>query len=123
MSKIAIKPSFNGSFKEGIVLLKKHTGLSMTDIKNKIAAKDFFAETNANDIDNMEELKVLVDHLLKLNADVNIFDSDIYGERVFKYQEISYNEFIHTIDRLKEVMEELHDVNNLCLKRIKLSEI
>ncbi|WP_455919797.1 hypothetical protein [Priestia megaterium] len=112
MSKIAIKPSFNVSFKEGTVLLKKHTGLSMTDIKNKIAAKDFFAETNANDIDNMEKLKVLVDHLLKLDADVNIFDSDIYGERVFKYQEISYDEFIHMIDRLKEVRKELHDVNN-----------
>ncbi|GAB1769536.1 hypothetical protein [Priestia megaterium] len=112
MSEMAIQPSFNGSFKEGTVLLKKHTGLSMTDIKNKIAAKDFFAETNANDIDNMEELKVLVDYFLKLDADVNIFDSDIYGERVFKYQEVSYDEFIHTIDRLKEVMEELHDVNN-----------
>ncbi|WP_195782951.1 hypothetical protein [Priestia megaterium] len=101
-----------GSFNEGIVLVRKHTDLSITDIKRKIENKDFFAETNANDIDDMEELKVLVDHLLRLDADVNIFDSDTYGERVFEYQEISYDEFIHTIDRLKEVMEELQDVNN-----------
>lgn len=110
MSKIAIKT--NGSFNAGIVLLRKHTDLSITDIKHKIENKDFFAETNANDIDDMEELKVLVDHLLKLGAEVNIFDSNKYGEMVFEYQEISYDEFIHTIDRLKEVMEELQDVSD-----------
>lgn len=37
---------------------------------------------------------------------------DTYGERVFEYQEISYDEFIHTIDRLKEVMEDLQGVND-----------
>lgn len=81
-------------------------------MKSKIKNKDFFAETDANDIDNMENLKGLVDNLLKLNADVKIFDRDEYGERIFSYQEISYDEFINNIDRLKEIMEELQDIDD-----------
>jgi len=95
MSKIAIKT--NGSFNADIVLLRKHTDLSIAEIKHKIENKDFFGETNADDIDDMEELKVLVDHLLKVGAEVNIFDSDKYGAMVFQYQKISYAEFINTI--------------------------
>lgn len=45
----------------------------------------------------MEDLKELVDTLLKLGADVKIFDSDEYGEAIFDYQEISYDEFINNI--------------------------
>jgi hypothetical protein len=43
---------------------------------------------------------------------VKMFDSDEYGERIFDYQEISYDEFINNIDRLKEIMEELQDYND-----------
>ena len=71
-----------------------------------------FAETDANDIDDMENLKGLVDNLLKLGAEVKIFDSDEYGEGIFDYQEISYGEFINNIDRLKEIMEELQDYDD-----------
>ena len=74
--------------------------------------KDFFAETDANDIDNMEILKELVDHLLNLGAVVKIYDSDEYGEGIFDYQEIPYEEFINNIDRLKEIMEELQDYDD-----------
>ena len=80
--------------------------------KNKIENKRFFAETDANDIDDMENLKGLVDNLLKLGAEVKIFDSDEYGEGIFDYQEISYGEFINNIDRLKEIMEELQDYDD-----------
>nr|WP_238158804.1 hypothetical protein [Priestia megaterium]MDH3170568.1 hypothetical protein [Priestia megaterium] len=85
MSKIAIKTSFNGSVNKGIVLLRKHTCLGITEIKHKIENKDFFAETDANDIDDMGKLKVLVDNLLKLGAEVKLFDSDKCGEMVFDY--------------------------------------
>ncbi|MFJ5748236.1 hypothetical protein ACIP97_06470 [Peribacillus frigoritolerans] len=112
MSKMAIKISTNGSFSKCVVPLRKDTGLGITDIKNKIENKDFFAETDANDIDEMENLKGLVDILLELGAEVKIFDSDEYGEGIFDYQEISYDEFINNIDRLKEIMEKLQDYND-----------
>ena len=112
MSKMAIKISTNGPFSKCVVPLRNYTGLGITDIKNKIENKDFFAETDANDIDEMENLKGLVDNLLKLGAEVKIFDSDEYGEGIFDYQEISYDEFINNIDRLKEIMEELQDYND-----------
>ncbi|MEC0296464.1 hypothetical protein [Peribacillus frigoritolerans] len=112
MSKMAIKINTNGPFSKCVVPLRKYTGLGITDIKNKIENKDFFAETDANDIDEMENLKGLVDNLLKLGAEVKIFDSDQYGEGIFDYQEISYEEFINNIGRLKEIMEELQDYND-----------
>lgn len=109
---MAIKINTNGPFSKCVVPLRKYTGLGITDIKNKIENKDFFAETDANDIDEMENLKGLVDNLLKLGAEVKIFDSDQYGEGIFDYQEISYEEFINNIGRLKEIMEELQDYND-----------
>ncbi|PJZ02044.1 hypothetical protein [Bacillus vallismortis] len=112
MSKIAIKISYNGSFNKCVVPLRKYTGLGITEIKNKIENKDFIAETDANDIDDLENLKGLIDNLLKLGADVKLFDSDEYGEGIFDYQEISYDEFINNIDRLKEIMEELQDYDD-----------
>ncbi|SNT17291.1 hypothetical protein SAMN05444672_10859 [Bacillus sp. OK838] len=112
MSKMAIKISTNAPFSKCVVPLRKYTGLGITDIKNKIENNDFFAETDSNDIDDMESLKGLVDNLLKLGSEVKIFDSDEYGEGIFDYQEISYDEFINNIDRLKEIMEELQDYND-----------
>ncbi|MDG5471400.1 hypothetical protein P6709_06545 [Jeotgalibacillus sp. ET6] len=112
MSKIAINISSNSPFNMCIQPLRRYTGLGITEIKSKIENKDFFAETDANDLDNMENLKELVDNLLKLNADVKIFDNDEYGEGIFNYQEISYNEFINNIDRLKDINEELQDYND-----------
>ncbi|HDR4364574.1 TPA: hypothetical protein ACKU3G_000949 [Bacillus cereus] len=87
MSKMAITISSNGPFSKCVVPLRKYTGLGITEIKNKIENKDFFAETDANDIDE-------------------------YGEGIFDYQEISYGEFINNIDRLKEIMEELQDYDD-----------
>ncbi|MGE7758561.1 hypothetical protein [Peribacillus sp. NPDC097895] len=112
MSKMAIKISTNGSFSKCVVPLRKYTDLRITDIKNKIENKDYFAETDANDIDDMENLKGLVDNLMKLGAEVKMFDSDEYGEGIFDYLEISYDEFNNNIDRLKEIMEELQDYND-----------
>lgn len=109
---MAIKISTNGPFNKCLVPLRKYTGLGITDIKNKIANKDFFAETDANDIDDMENLKGLVDNLLKLGTEVKIFESDEYEEGIFEYQEISYDEFINNIDRFKEIMEDLQDYND-----------
>ena len=111
MSKMAIKISSNGLFSKCVVPLRKYTGLGITEIKIKLKTK-IFAETDANDIDDMENLKGLVDNLLKLGAEVKIFDSDEYGEGIFDYQEISYGEFINNIDRLKEIMEELQDYDD-----------
>lgn len=66
---MAIKISTNGSVSECVVPLRKYTGLAITDINNKIENIDFFAETDANDIDDMENLKGLVDNLMKLGAE------------------------------------------------------
>ncbi|MEH6949675.1 hypothetical protein V7068_22060 [Bacillus sp. JJ634] len=112
MSKIAITISPNGEFNKYLVPLRKFTGLGITEIKNKIENIDFFAETDANDIDDMQNLKELVDNLLKLGAEVKIYDSDEYGEGIFDYQEISHEEFINNINRLKEIMEELQDYDD-----------
>lgn len=112
MSKMAIKISTTGPLIKCVLPLRKYTGLGITDIKNKIKNKEFFAKTDANDIDDMENLKGLVDNLLKLGAEVKIFDSDEYREGIFDYQEISYDEFNNNIDRLKEIMEELQDYND-----------
>lgn len=109
---MAIKISSNDPIGKYIVPLRKYTGLGITEIKNKVENKDFCAETDANDIDDMENLKGLIDNLLTLGAEIKIFDSDEYGEGIFKYQEISYSEFINNIDRLKEIMEELQDYDD-----------
>lgn len=109
MSKIAIKIRINNPFNKFVVPLRKYTGLGIADIKNKIENKDFFTETDANDLEDMEKLKRLVDILLNLGAEVSIFDSDEFGEGIFDYQEISYEEFINNLNRLKEIMEELKD--------------
>ncbi|MDM5186303.1 hypothetical protein QUF99_02385 [Bacillus sp. DX4.1] len=60
----------------------------------------------------MENLKELVDNLLKLGAEVEIFDSDEYGKGVFDYQEISHQEFMNNIDQLKEIIEELQNYDD-----------
>jgi hypothetical protein len=112
MSKLAIKISTNRPFNKCVVHLRVYTGLGITDIKSIIENKDFLAETDANDIDEMEKLRELVDNLLKSGAEVKLFDSDKFGERIFDYQEISYDEFINNIDRLKEIMEELQDFDD-----------
>ncbi|MEG0260367.1 MAG: hypothetical protein RR595_13570 [Lysinibacillus sp.] len=112
MSRMAIKISTNAPFSKCVVPLRKYTGLGITEIKNKIENKIIFAETDANDIDDVENLKGLVDNLVKLGAEVKIFDSDEYGEGIFNYQEISYDEFINNIERLKEIMEELQDYDD-----------
>ncbi|MED1559350.1 hypothetical protein [Bacillus paramycoides] len=41
-------------------------------------------------MNEMENVKGLVDNLLKLGAEVKIFDSDEYDEGIFDYQEIFY---------------------------------
>lgn len=112
MSKIVIKISPNGTLNNYIVPLRKDTGLGITDIKNKIENEDWFAETDANDIDDMQSLKELVDNLLELGAKVKIFESDEYGEGIFDYQEISHQKFINHMKRLKEIMEELQDYDD-----------
>lgn len=112
MSKIAIKISPNSPFSKCLVPLRKYTGLGINEIKSKIENKELFAETDANDIDNMENLKGLVDNLLMLDADVKIFDSDEHSEGIFNFQEIPYDQFINNIDRLKEIMEELQDYDD-----------
>lgn len=112
MSKVAIKISPNGALHTYIVPLRKYTGLGITDIKNKIENEDCFAETDANDIDDMQKLKGLVDNLLNLGAKVKLFESDEYGEGIFDYQEISHQVFINHINRLKEIMKELRDYDD-----------
>lgn len=123
MSKIAIKVSPNSPFIKCVVPLREYTGLGINEIKSNIETKGFLAETDANDFDNMESLKGLVDTLLKLDADVKIFDSDKYGEGIFDYQEISYDEFINSIDRLKEIMEELQDYDDAMSDEVYNEEI
>lgn len=115
MSKIAIKISFMGPIIKCAAPLRNYTGLGIAEIKNKIENKNFFAETDTNDIDEMEKLKGLVDNLLKLGADVNIFDSDICG---VDYQDISYNEFKNNIERLKEIKEELQNYDDVLCDEI-----
>ena len=112
MSKIAIQIRCDDSFNNLVVPLRKYTGLGITDIKNKINNKDYLAETDGNDIDEMERLKGLIDSLMKLGAEVKIFDSDQYGEGIFDFQQITYEEFINSIDRLKEITEELQDFDD-----------
>lgn len=41
-------------------------------------------------LNEIENLKGLIDNLLKLGAEVKTFDSDEYDEGIFDYQEISY---------------------------------
>lgn len=112
MSKIAIKISPNEELNKYLVPLRKFTGLGIAEVKNKIKNNGIFAETDANDIDAMQNLKVLVDNLVKLGAEVKIFDSDEHGKGIFDYQEISHEEFINNIIRLKEIMEELQDYDD-----------
>ncbi|WP_234293308.1 hypothetical protein [Fictibacillus sp. FJAT-27399] len=59
MSKMAIKILLNGPVGKYIVPIRKLTGLGITDIKTKIENKDLFAETDADDIGEMENLKGL----------------------------------------------------------------
>ncbi|SDN08713.1 hypothetical protein SAMN04488137_3447 [Fictibacillus solisalsi] len=112
MSTMAIKILPDGPVSKYIVPIRKSTGLGITDIKNKIENKDLLAETDADDIDEMENLKDLVDDLIKLGANVKIFDSDEFGQGTFNYQEISYEEFKNNIGRLKEILEELQDYDD-----------
>lgn len=122
MSKIAIRIITKDPFSKFVVPLRTYTSLGITDIKNIIENKVFFAETDSNDIEGLESLKEFVCHLLKLGADVNIFDSDEYGEGIINYQEISYDELINNIERLKEIMEELQDYDDAMSKEINGEE-
>lgn len=56
MRKIAIKISSNRPFSKYVAPLRRYMGLGITEIKNKIVDKDFFAETDANDIDRLKEI-------------------------------------------------------------------
>lgn len=112
MSKIAIKISSDVPFTKLVVPLREYTGFGITEIKNKIEKNDFFAETDSVDIEDMEKLKGLIDNLLKLGAKVQIFDSDKYGKGIFNYQEISYEEFLNYIDRIKVIMDQLQDYDD-----------
>ncbi|MCM2989957.1 hypothetical protein M3580_12045 [Bacillus safensis] len=112
MGKKAIKINPKGPINKYVLLLRKYTGLGITDIKNTIENKGFFAETDESDIDSMEDLKELADSLLNLGADVKIYDNDDFGEGIFDYREISYEEFINNINRLKEIIEELQDYDD-----------
>ncbi|EEM02878.1 hypothetical protein [Bacillus pseudomycoides] len=111
MSKIAIKIIPNAPFHTYIAPLRKYTSLAIIEIKNKIANRDFIAETYANDLDNMEKLKELIDNLLDLGAEIKIFESDEYG-KAGDYQKISHQEFMNSIEQLKEIMEELQDYDD-----------
>ncbi|MDM5201094.1 hypothetical protein QUF79_24015 [Fictibacillus enclensis] len=112
MSKMAIKILTNGPVGKYIVPIRKLTGLGNTDIKTKIENNDFFAETDADDMVEMEGLKGLVESLIKLGANVKIFDSYEFSQGTFNYQEISYKEFNNNIGRLKEITEELQDYDD-----------
>ena len=112
MSKFAVRITQEGPANNLMVLLRKYNGLGLTEIKNIINNKDYLAETDGNDIDEMARLKGLIDGLMKLGAEVKIFDSDQYGEGIYNFQQISYEEFINSIDRLKEITEELQDFDD-----------
>ncbi|MED4839960.1 hypothetical protein P9695_06380 [Weizmannia sp. CD-2023] len=112
MSKIAIKLAADSQLSKYIIPLRKYTGLGISEIKSKIENNDLLAASDANNIDDMESLKSLVDILMKLGTEVKIFDSDKYGEGIFEYQEISYDEFTNNIERLKEISEELQDYDD-----------
>lgn len=111
MSKIAIKIIPNAPFHTYIAPLRKYTSLAIIEIKNKIENKDFIAETDANDLDDMEKLKELVDNVLGLGGEIKIFESDEYG-KADEYQKISHQEFIDSIEQLKEITKELQDYDD-----------
>lgn len=112
MSKIAIQLIPNGKTNQFLIPFRKYTNLGITEIKTKMENKDFFAETDANDLDDMRRLGELVHDLLQLGVKVKIFDSDVYGEGIFQYQEITYQEFMNNMNQLKEIMEELQDYDD-----------
>ncbi|WP_121616437.1 hypothetical protein [Virgibacillus halodenitrificans] len=112
MSKMAIKISLTGAFSNYVGIIRKYTDLGIKEMKNKIESREFLAETDANDVGEMGKLKDLVNSLLKLKAKVEIFDSDRYAEGIFNYQQISYDEFMNSVDRLKEITEELQDCDD-----------
>nr|WP_272932673.1 hypothetical protein [Virgibacillus halodenitrificans] len=109
---MAIKIILNGTFSKRVVPLRKYTDLGIKEMKNKIESREFLAETDANDVGEMGKLKDLVNNLLKLKAKVEIFDSDRYAEGIFNYQQISYDEFMNSVDRLKEITKELQDCDD-----------
>lgn len=112
MSKIAIQLIPNGKTNQFLIPFRKYTNLGITEIKTKMENKDFFAKTDANNLDDMRRLGELVHDLLQLGVKVKIFDSDVYGEGIFQYQEITYQEFMNNMNQLQEIMEELQDYDD-----------
>ncbi|NPC91701.1 hypothetical protein HOO54_05480 [Bacillus sp. WMMC1349] len=112
MYKICMKIIPDNKLNKYAVPLRKYTNLGISQIKNKIEHNEVLAETHAKDFDELEKLKELINKLLDLGAKVKIFDNDIYGERDYNYQEISYEEFNNTINRLKEIAEDLQDYDD-----------
>ncbi|MDA7026582.1 hypothetical protein PJ311_08155 [Bacillus sp. CLL-7-23] len=108
MNKIAIKIIPDNKLNKYLVPLRKYTILSISEILNKIENREVFVETDANDIDELERLKELVNNLINLGGKVKI----IYRRGNDQYQEISQKEFYNTINHLKEIAEQLQDYDD-----------
>ncbi|WP_175073852.1 hypothetical protein [Terribacillus sp. AE2B 122] len=93
-------------------LIKRYSNLGLIDIRKKIQNNNYLAETDGDDPDKLQELKSLIDELTKAGASVKIYDSDPYGEGLKQFEEISYEEFINNINRLKEILEEIKDLDD-----------
>lgn len=93
-------------------LIKRYSNLGLIDIREKIQNNNYLAETDGDDPDKLQELKSLIDELTKAGASVKIYDSDPYGEGITQLEEISYEEFINNINRLKEILEEIKDLDD-----------
>ncbi|TDL32773.1 hypothetical protein E2R51_08855 [Jeotgalibacillus sp. S-D1] len=113
MSKIAIKILSAIKSNDYLILTKKYTGLGLSEIKNRIDHNDLIVEIDANDIEEMEQLKLYIDNVNKLGLDVKILDSDKFGEGDFNYREITYETFTNNIIRIKEIREELQDYDDM----------
>ncbi|SHG76433.1 hypothetical protein [Virgibacillus chiguensis] len=111
MNKIAIKVEAN-NINKYLMTIKKHTGLSFSKLKSAIENKEVMAETDANDIDELEKLQQLIKKLKSDGAVVKIYDNDVFGEGASSYEEISMHEFENSIMRLKEILNELQDYDD-----------
>lgn len=112
MSRIAIKIIPDNKISRYLAAIKKVTSLGLSEIKSKIENDGLLVETDANDLDEMRSLKDLMDTLIKLDANVKIYDMDESREAASYFQEISYEEFKNNMDRLEEIMEELQDYDD-----------
>ncbi|MGQ3376801.1 hypothetical protein ACT6P6_01925 [Priestia endophytica] len=111
MSTIAFKiiSPYNSKY---IAPIRKHTNLGLIAIKNKIVDEELLAKVEGNHIEELEQLKELIEQLIGLGAQVQIFDSDIYSSDVFHYAQISLEELHNNIETLKEIEEDLKDYDD-----------